>query len=661
MDFNKILSLFNKNTHLFTDIKNLDLGCADENEHEPTGLNDFFTDSIVYSIECLQKDYSSGKHNIIFLKEKPLLKIREELSSFFNNNCCVRLIYNKKINEKYRSFLKVNANNFTLEECLEIINKKNISSRFFLEQIDVSKDFSGSFDWMETRRYLKPNLTGFKFINDHKAGRHCLIFVKDNIKLKLYMKHYSQITNIATRTNIGNLIYNYIKPSFEYQRSLFSKKKFNEHGCTRLEITLYNCEKEKRKYWIDDLDKVFEFENIIKGNKFYSLGVEKLLNKVYSFVDVMNLIYIEDINIVFINYFYNSETNKWISLFFDMKKFHGFKTLLAPYHEKPMSKGDMDFDTFYDRIIFDLLIGLFGLPMIPIYLIKCNSIKNMTDYTIKKFIKGSNRVYFTKQNNLLTYSNFRFKEYHDIDFRVFEKKKDVKKILYSIFREHMLRPREIENDEFLIMPPIKNLVIDKKRVSIPDSLTLFEESPVLHSNSGLLDIISLSYNEDLNIRYVIKQNNVLKTVQFKDNDKVFEYIEDMLSFGSFTCLKTKNYRGVFNINLRVHCDMAREDKYFILEKRNKILLRWNIGDKKKTSINNLPDGYYIIESFARDVFRKKDIWLLKIKDKNDFVYRSNNSFIKTFNTKSKNQFYIFINGTSNTTTRNQEKNILCLV
>lgn len=105
------------------------------------------------------------------------------------------------------------------------------------------------------------------------------------------MKHYSQLTNVASRTNIGNLYFNYIKPSFEYQKSLFRNKNFNNHGCTRLEMTIYNNNKNKT-YWFDDLKKIFQYENIIKKNQFYSFGMEEMMNYLFSYITIMNIVLI---------------------------------------------------------------------------------------------------------------------------------------------------------------------------------------------------------------------------------------------------------------------------------------------------------------------------------------------------------------------------------
>jgi hypothetical protein len=648
MNLNWLLRNFTKNKHLSTNIKDMPLNF--NNKINTVELNDYFIDSIVYSIEQKNDAYYLKK-NKIYLKKGLLLEIRKRISILFYNNCSIRLIYNKNDNDKVYSYFKVNTNNFSLDEVIEIINN-NANSEFNLEQVDVTKDFVGSFNYMETREFLERKLNGFNFTNNYNAGRHCLVFLKDNLKLKLYMKHYSQLTNVSSRTNIGNLFFNYIKPTFEYQKSLFRNKTFNKHGCTRLEMTIYN--KKDKTYWIDDLKKVFEYEKIIKKNQFYSFGMEKMMNHLFSYITIMNILYFKQEKMIYINYYFNSETRKNITLYFDLKK-----KALVKFFNSYFKTDDM-----YTYLHPYLFISLFGIPDIPVYLITIDSIKN-NNYIIQKWIKKSSNIYFTKINNLLSYSDLEFENKGKYKFNTFKNKNDFKEILDNIYSNKDII--EVENDMFFNIVnqnDDEDEYDDEEEEDYEDDYTVrevlnkdidkcFETSSLLYSKIGFFEIKALSVGLNC-VRFAIKENDDLKHVYFNDN-VIYEYILEKCDMCDYRKKICAEYNIFYDLNIKVHYDITKENKYFIF-KEQPMLLPWTYDKLKKKSINELKNGYYKVESYLNHEFRGKNCYILKLKDRNT-IYRSNEFFNSRLDLEQINQFYIYIDGKKNSKNKHLENKI----
>ena len=78
-------------------------------------------------------------------------------------------------------------------------------------------------------------------------------------------------------------------------------------------------------------------------------------------------------------------------------------------------------------------------------MVTIDSIKN-NNYKIQKWIKKNKTIYFTKPNNLLSYSDVEFENKGKYYFNTFKNKNDFKEILDNIYNNKDII--EVENDMF---------------------------------------------------------------------------------------------------------------------------------------------------------------------------------------------------------------------
>ena len=164
----------------------------------------------------------------------------------------IKLRYNPK-DDTFVQVYKVSMHEAELETVLEIV-----SSDIFgkdgtrLEDIDFTRDLSGSFDQQELSNYLvdneicrlksQPKNAGLDIIlddNDALVGSNCLSIISEDsrFRYKYYNKQVQMLESKSVRTKYGQHWHNWI-----YQtgtRLSEARDKATNRGLTRLELTMY--------------------------------------------------------------------------------------------------------------------------------------------------------------------------------------------------------------------------------------------------------------------------------------------------------------------------------------------------------------------------------------------------------------------------------------
>jgi hypothetical protein len=128
------------------------------------------------------------------------------------------------------------------------------SHDFSIYEIDVTRDYAGSFSLNEVVSYFKQKhglVEGFDKSYDgfwkeidmkQKTGFNCFVFKKGNIRYKMYLKFPQMICKNRVRDNIGLNLMNWVNPDVNHARLHASHQTelARQRGLSRFEISIKN-------------------------------------------------------------------------------------------------------------------------------------------------------------------------------------------------------------------------------------------------------------------------------------------------------------------------------------------------------------------------------------------------------------------------------------
>jgi hypothetical protein len=126
------------------------------------------------------------------------------------------------------------------------------SNRFYIGEVDITRDFAGSFKLDEVIEHFQNNfglVTGFEsdcyfMEKDMKqcTGSNCFVMKKENLRCKMYLKFPQMICKGKVRDDLGFNLRNWVQPGGVYSRlhSAIYSKSAQERGLTRIEISIKN-------------------------------------------------------------------------------------------------------------------------------------------------------------------------------------------------------------------------------------------------------------------------------------------------------------------------------------------------------------------------------------------------------------------------------------
>ena len=126
------------------------------------------------------------------------------------------------------------------------------SNRFYVSEVDITRDFAGSFKLNEVVEHFENNygLTrGYErncyFMEKdmkQRTGPNCFVMKKENLRFKLYLKFPQMICKDKVRENLGFNLRNWVSPGKHYSRlnSTLKSKLAQERGLSRIEVSIKN-------------------------------------------------------------------------------------------------------------------------------------------------------------------------------------------------------------------------------------------------------------------------------------------------------------------------------------------------------------------------------------------------------------------------------------
>lgn len=667
-----------KNKDLFFDIKDFKLNAGQFSSVRPDTFNELIIDTIVVNVPVDEKEITVTGNKVL-LNRSVMVEYLKEIKEMFVFNVSVSLI---KCTKEEASF-KVNMNNADLSTALEAIRK--VRKYYRVEQTDFTMDFNGSFDCDEMKKYLENNLSGFVFGNRPKSGKNCLEFFNRKNKFKVYMKHLSQLTNTSCRADVGCLLFNYIKPTFKYQKELFGNEQFHKDGCTRMELTVFDEEYEK---WEDRIEK---YRYMMLNSPLFSCGVDELLNLLYKDIKSMVVLHEEESGLFIPIRLINSQTRKIISNYIVTGKeivkrpkvvcgqpIRRRRIPLKITEEKipkrrRISKKNKEGDPrrrivvpknhLFDPEIRHLvkeeriendtwfLTWLFGMSGIPVHLITFKSFCDPDNHKIQSFLKITGTTLVCKQNSLFSCADdVKIKGCYKFEPSVLRRRCELKEKYEEYSRFGSLRP--IETDIRL-----KQMRREHSGDINYDLEEVFESSVQEFDKEGVYTIMACSRSEESDeVHYGVLLNETLVHVKI-DSEELKERVLKSVAKGFWT--DNDYFIGYgFKIQFMSYLEAGRM-KFYVNPIASE-LLPWTFGVKKNSvSLNTLKEGSCVfVESVYEYLFRGKKKYLIKCRGI-DQIFNSNEIFETLFDDDPKPS-WIRIGGRQVTKSRHYESVVVAL-
>ena len=173
-----------------------------------------------------------------------------------------------------------------LDTVIEIINDPEFAeSDIFLEDIDITQDFAGSFDKNEIEYEVQGDIKahnkknkedkyegGITFLNNSTyVGDNCLTYMANyngRIRSKIYNKFVQEVESESVRENFGHHLYNWCHIKGNLGDAIEAAQK---HGLLRVETTYYGRipTREEMEYTIK------RWMEVLKPELCYSTPIEK--------------------------------------------------------------------------------------------------------------------------------------------------------------------------------------------------------------------------------------------------------------------------------------------------------------------------------------------------------------------------------------------------
>lgn len=661
-----------KNKDLFFDIKDFKLNAGQFNSVRPDTLNELIIDTIVVNVPVSEEEITVTGNKVL-LNRSVMVEYLKEIKEMFVFNVYISLI---KCTKEEASF-KVNMNNADLSTALEAIRK--VRKYYKVEQTDFTMDFVGSFDCDEMKEYLENNLSGFVFGNRPESGKNCLEFFNRKNKFKVYMKHLSQLTNTSCRTDVGCLLFNYIKPTFKYQEELFGNEQFHKDGCTRMELTIFDEEYEKWE------DRIEEYRYMMLNSPLFSCGVDELLNLLYKDIKSMVVLHEEESGLFIPIRLINSQTRKIISNYIVTGKeiikrpkvvcgqpIRRRRIPLKNTEEKipkrrRISKKNKERDprrmSMINPVIRHLvkeemieddtrfLTWLFGMSDMPIHLITFKSFQEPDNHKIRSFLKISGDTLVCKQNSLFSCADdVKVKGCYKFTPYVLRRRCELKKKYEEYSRFGSLRP--IETD--IRLKQMRRESDEGVNYNLEE---VFETSVETFDREGVYTVVACSRSEESDeVHYGVLLNETLVHVKI-DSEELKERVLKSVAKGFWT---DKEYFIGYGFKIQFMSYLEAGRMKFYVNPIASELLPWTFGAKKDSvSLNTLKEGSCVfVESVCGYLFRGKKKYLIKCRGI-DQIFNSNEIFETLFDDDPKPS-WIRIGGRRVTKTRNYESAVVAL-
>jgi hypothetical protein len=200
-------------------------------------LTNYFIDTFIlrYTVDSNDCETILNQKQSIIVKALPSCTIM-----------CVKIVSSTSTILEFR----VNAPFECFDKVMNLLRSDFMKANMFvLWCIDITQDFSGSFDLSEVLEYYELNdiiSVGYKaegkFVEYDmmtKVGHNCLIY-KDkstNIRSKIYLKLPQQLQCSRVRDDIGHQWFQWVNPKNSERKSEIEKS--SSRGLTRIEITVY--------------------------------------------------------------------------------------------------------------------------------------------------------------------------------------------------------------------------------------------------------------------------------------------------------------------------------------------------------------------------------------------------------------------------------------
>lgn len=137
-----------------------------------------------------------------------------------------------------------------MDDILLLLSSDRFNEQFSVHSIDVTRDFAGSFDLMETLSYFEthhdlhcdynPDAPFYEADMIKKTGTNCFIFKDKGIRYKAYLKFPQMLQNRKVRTDLGHRWYDWTQCAKNRSNSKLAQTRnaTKDRGMTRIEVTV---------------------------------------------------------------------------------------------------------------------------------------------------------------------------------------------------------------------------------------------------------------------------------------------------------------------------------------------------------------------------------------------------------------------------------------
>jgi hypothetical protein len=268
------------------------------------------------------KELTEKKPEIIknFLKQTDLKK--EDLK-----NCYIGICKLELADEDFN----------TIHNKLELLQEElaKYENQIFVKDVDITADFSGTFDKNEIIDYLLKNenlLTESIFYmqqdtppgdDDHKyiildntasvsAGTLTFLETKNGKILnryKIYNKVFAQFSSPGVQNTTGHHLLDFLNCPDARLKNTFANEEAKKRGITRLEITIYKNSIPKK----EEMEEVLNFlYGIIKAKIFYYVPIKNLWTNLTEHIQNNLIVVNRKARLLYIIYYTNLQTKKII-------------------------------------------------------------------------------------------------------------------------------------------------------------------------------------------------------------------------------------------------------------------------------------------------------------------------------------------------------------
>jgi len=258
---------------------------------------------------------------------------------------------------------KVSLSDFDAEELtqkLPKIKEKLQLKGYHILDIDITRDFKGSFDEHDVIEYLKNQ--GCILLKSFSNS--CISFVQDDCRIKIYNKIACQFKSPGVTVNFGSNLFNYINCHQKRLKNSFENS--IEEGLIRIEVTSKDLEKGKELL----NETIHKLKNI---NIYFTpayLQLKALTEKIRQTVCILD----------------RTKEQYYFCYYSDLKanKFIGYKSSKCKFTETS----------------YKLILSMFSIKNVPVLYIDANIEDEKYNLNISRFVKPEGKTIITSATSM---------------------------------------------------------------------------------------------------------------------------------------------------------------------------------------------------------------------------------------------------------------------